>query len=289
MLLWDSQPRKRVVLTQHRETEANWRVIDCRPVVRPATTKRGGTGGTGGGSQWDSYWQPKKGNSYCHFSNPYRKPKTRYREILTHTGCAKRERERRGWYQKEKGLGKIQIRSQKEVVDMGRLFAQKYFELYSNFNDIVNYTLSSGFSGSGLIPIGGIPLFPIWPFKLNVTCSMISVNTGGIRENKRRDLLLIINYCKTLDLYFFILQETHINFSHLHDIRELWDGEVARKDTNLRCFSTSKENSPSYRTNNNWPCWKICFLQNQKYNRCCLSLICALWNNEAAAHRQTCL
>ena len=44
---------------------------------------------------------------------------------------------------------------------MGRLFAQKYFELYSNFNDIVNYTLSSGFSGSGLIPIGDIPLFPI--------------------------------------------------------------------------------------------------------------------------------
>ena len=51
MLLWDSQPRRRVVLRQHRETEANWRVIDSRPVVRPATTKRGGTGGTGGGSQ----------------------------------------------------------------------------------------------------------------------------------------------------------------------------------------------------------------------------------------------
>ena len=44
---------------------------------------------------------------------------------------------------------------------MGRLFAQKYFQLYSNFNDIVNYTLSSGFSGSGLISIGGIPLFDL--------------------------------------------------------------------------------------------------------------------------------
>ena len=44
---------------------------------------------------------------------------------------------------------------------MGRLFAQKYFQLYSNFNDIVNYTLSSGCSGFGLIPTGGIPLFPI--------------------------------------------------------------------------------------------------------------------------------
>ena len=42
---------------------------------------------------------------------------------------------------------------------MGRLFVQKYFRLHSNFSDIVNYTLSSRFSGSGLIPIGGIPHF----------------------------------------------------------------------------------------------------------------------------------
>ena len=53
---------------------------------------------------------------------------------------------------------------------------------------------------------------------------MISVNIGGIRENNRRDL--VISYCKTLDTDFSILQETHVNFSHLHDIRELWDGEV---------------------------------------------------------------
>ena len=53
---------------------------------------------------------------------------------------------------------------------------------------------------------------------------MISVNTGGIRENNGRDL--VINYCKTLDSDFSILQETRINFSYLHDIRELWDGEV---------------------------------------------------------------
>ena len=53
---------------------------------------------------------------------------------------------------------------------------------------------------------------------------MISVNTGRIRENNRKDL--VINYCKTLNSDFFILQETHVNFSHLHDIRELWDGEV---------------------------------------------------------------
>ena len=44
---------------------------------------------------------------------------------------------------------------------MGRFFASKYFQLYLNFNVKVNYTLSSAFSGSGLIPIGGMPLFPI--------------------------------------------------------------------------------------------------------------------------------
>ena len=53
-------------------------------------------------------------------------------------GWAKRERGRREWYQKEKGFGKIQIRSQKEVVDMGSLFAQLYFQLHSHFNGMVN-------------------------------------------------------------------------------------------------------------------------------------------------------
>ena len=53
---------------------------------------------------------------------------------------------------------------------------------------------------------------------------MISVSTGGIRENNRRDL--VITYCKTLDTIFSILHQTHINFSHQHNIRELWDGEV---------------------------------------------------------------
>ena len=54
---------------------------------------------------------------------------------------------------------------------------------------------------------------------------MISVNSGGIREYNRRDL--VINYCKTLDTDFSILQKTLVNFFlHLHDIRELWDVEV---------------------------------------------------------------
>ena len=90
---------------------------------------------------------------------------------------------------------KIQIRSQKEVV-------QQYFQLRSNFNLIMKYTLSCRFSGSDLIPIGGMPQFPIWSFKMDVTYSMISVNIGGIRENIRRGV--VINYCKTLDTDFFI-------------------------------------------------------------------------------------
>ena len=210
---------------------------------------------------------------------------TWYRRILTHTHWAKREWEHRGWYQKEKGLAKIKIQSQKEVVDMGRFFASKYFQLYLNFNVKVNYTLSSAFSGSGLIPIGGMPLFPIWPFKMNVTYSMISVITGGIRENNRRDL--VIKYCETLDSNFSILQWTHVSFYHLHDIRVLWDGKVIILPVKTQiCGILVLAKSPSYRTNNNWPCCKICFLQNQKYNRCCLSHICSLWNNEGAAHKQ---
>ena len=59
---------------------------------------------------------------------------------------------------------------------------------------------------------------------MDVTYSMISFSTAGIRENNRRNL--VINYCKTLDTDFSILQEKHVNFSHLHDTMELWDGEV---------------------------------------------------------------
>ena len=107
---------------------------------------------------------------------------------------------------------------------MDRLFVQQYFQLHLNFNGIVNYTLNSGFSGSGLIPIGIIPHwkhtpFSIWLFKMDVTYSTVSFNTGEIIENNRRDI--VINYCKTLDTDFSSLQKTLINFSHLHDNREL--------------------------------------------------------------------
>ena len=53
---------------------------------------------------------------------------------------------------------------------------------------------------------------------------MMSVYTGEIRKNNRRDL--VINYCKTLDSDFSILLKTHVNFTHLHDTREFWDGKV---------------------------------------------------------------
>ena len=57
---------------------------------------------------------------------------------------------------------------------------------------------------------------------MDVTYSMASPSTGGIKENNRLDS--VINYCKTKDTDFSILQEAHVNFSHLYDIRDLWDG-----------------------------------------------------------------
>ena len=54
--------------------------------------------------------------------------------------------------------------------------------------------------------------------------SLISVNTGGIRSNDRRDL--VINYCEQLDADFSILQETHINISSLAVIKEIWEGDI---------------------------------------------------------------
>ena len=61
---------------------------------------------------------------------------------------------------RKKGIGTLRVVSKRlRRFKSGRLFAQKHFQLHSNLNDIVNYTLSSGFSDSGLIPIGGIPLF----------------------------------------------------------------------------------------------------------------------------------
>ena len=43
---------------------------------------------------------------------------------------------------------------------------------------------------------------------MDVTYSIILVNTGGIRENNRRDL--VIKYCKVLGMDISILKETHL-------------------------------------------------------------------------------
>ena len=139
-------------------------------------------------------------------------------------------------------------------------------------------------------PIGGVHLFLFylsrWMLRTRWYQSIVQDDISQywlIRENNRQDL--VINYRKTLDTDFSILQKTRINFPHLHNIRELWDREViiSPEKTHTR---TSKENSPSCRTNTNWRCRKICFLKSQKYSKCCLSLW-PLWNNEGAVHRQT--
>ena len=123
---------------------------------------------------------------------------------------------------------------------------------------------------------------------MEVTFSMISLNTGGKRENKRRDL--VINCCKTLDTDFSILQETNVNFSHLHNIREIWDGEaiiLSEKTQTCGVLILAKRITSPIEQIITDPAGKICFFQNRKYNRCCLSLICPFWNNEGAAHGPT--
>ena len=146
MLLWDSQPRRRVMLRQRWETEANWRVIIRLPVIRLSNNQ----------TQWymGKRWRrptrqllaAKRRKLLLSFLQHPSKTKDLIQGNFYSHGIRKKgsiPKRKRAWYQKDKGLGKIQIQSQKEVVDMGRLFAHKYFPLYSNFNDIVNYTLSS--------------------------------------------------------------------------------------------------------------------------------------------------
>ena len=140
ILLWDSQPRKRMVLGQRQKQQPN-AVVQGKEIGETNETADD---------------NPKKETLTVIPPTPMENQRPNTGKSLLTWEC-----ERRGWCQKEEELVKIQVRLQKELVDMGTLFAQKFFQLYSNFNDIVNYTLSSGFSGSGLIPIGGMSLFPI--------------------------------------------------------------------------------------------------------------------------------
>ena len=129
--------------------------------------------------------------------------------------------------------------------------------------------------------------FPIRPFKMDVKHSMIPVNTGGIRENNRLDL--VINCCTTLD--DSILQETHVNLSHVHDIRKLWDGHVIilpGKTQTCGVLVLAKRTAPPIEQIITDPAGIYMFYSKSKNTTdSVLALYAPLWNNEAAAHRQT--
>ena len=61
-------------------------------------------------------------------------------------------------------------------------------------------------------------------YKMDAKYSLLSLNTGGVKTNDRRDLL--VNYCDQIGADFSILQETHTNISSIESIKGMWDGEV---------------------------------------------------------------
>ena len=44
-----------------------------------------------------------------------------------------------------------------------------------------------------------------------------------------------------MDMDFSILQETRVNFSHLEDMRELWDGEVIISTAKTQTFGVLEQ------------------------------------------------
>ena len=122
---------------------------------------------------------------------------------------------------------------------------------------------------------------------MDVTYSMASINIGGIRENNRRDL--VINYCKILDTDFSIFQETHVNFSHLHNIRKLWHEEIIispRKNTHTcGVLVIAKRTAPPIEQIITDPGRRYVFFKIK--NTTDVDIICTLWNNEGWAHGQT--
>ena len=150
MLLRDSQQRRRVVLKQRWSTEANWRVI----IRLPATTR-----GKSYGRLTKQLLATKRRKILLSFlQHPSNTKDLIPENPYSHGMCKKGTTIPRVAPKIKKSLQDSNPVTKKEV-DKGRLFVQGYFQLHSNFNDIVSYTLSSGFSGSGLIPIVGIPLF----------------------------------------------------------------------------------------------------------------------------------
>ena len=102
---------------------------------------------------------------------------------------------------------------------------------------------------------------------------MISVNVGGIGENNRREL--VINYSKTLDSAFSILQETHVNFSYLHNIKELWDGGVIISPGKIQTCGVlvlPKRTTPPIKQIITDPAGKYIFFKNKNTTNAVLAL-----------------
>ena len=90
-------------------------------------------------------WNQKKETVIVIPPTPIENQRLNTEKSLLTLVAKKRNRNAEGGTIKKKGLKKIQILSQKEVVDMGRLFVQQYFQLHSNFSGTVDYTQSAGF------------------------------------------------------------------------------------------------------------------------------------------------
>ena len=54
---------------------------------------------------------------------------------------------------------------------------------------------------------------------MDVKYSLLSLNTGGIKANDRRDQ--VVNYCDQIGADFSIPQETQTNISSLESIKEM--------------------------------------------------------------------
>ena len=119
---------------------------------------------------------------------------------------------------------------------------------------------------------------------------MISVNTGGIRENNRREL--VINYSKALVSAFSILQKTHVNFPHLHNIKELWSGEVIispGKTQTCTVLVLPKRTTPPIKQIITDPAGRYAFFKNKNTANAVLAFTCPLWNNERVTETERCL
>ena len=87
-----------------------------------------------------------------------------------------------------------------------------------------------------------------------------------------------------MDTDFSILQETHVNFSHLHDIRELWDGEVIispGKTQSCGVLVLAKRTASLIEQIITGSVRRFVFFKTKNAT----DAVLALYNNEGAAHR----